>query len=61
MDGAIHRAAGPMLLKENKEHHKGCPDGEAVISGGYKLPAKCELYIYTFDKLKVTISLSSDK
>ena len=42
MDGAIHRAAGPLLRKENQEHHKGCPDGEAVISGGYRLPAKCE-------------------
>jgi len=39
VDGAIHRAAGKMLLKENRTHG-GCPDGEAVISGGYKLPAK---------------------
>jgi len=39
VDGAIHRAAGPNLLKENREHG-GCKDGEAVISGGYRLPAK---------------------
>ena len=41
VDGAIHRAAGPMLLSENKTHG-GCDDGAAVESGGYCLPAKCE-------------------
>lgn len=40
VDGAIHRAAGPHLQRENKEHG-GCADGEAVTSGGYRLPAKC--------------------
>jgi len=39
VDGAIHRAAGELLLKENKTLG-GCPDGEARISGGYNLPAK---------------------
>ena len=41
VDGAIHRAAGPLLLQENQTHG-GCDDGEAVVSGGYCLPAKCE-------------------
>ena len=41
VDGAIHRAAGPRLRDENRDHG-GCGDGEAVISSGYKLPAKCE-------------------
>ena len=41
VDGAIHRAAGRRLLQENKTHG-GCDDGEAVVSGGYRLPAKCE-------------------
>ena len=41
MDGAIHRAAGPMLRKENITHG-GCDDGKAVESGGYCLPAKCK-------------------
>jgi len=39
VDGAIHRAAGDNLRNENREHG-GCQDGEAVISGGYRLPAK---------------------
>ena len=37
----IHEAAGPMLKLEIKS--RGVfPEGEAVVSGGYKLPAKCK-------------------
>lgn len=39
VDGAIHRGAGKNLYNENLTLG-GCPDGEARISGGYKLPAK---------------------
>jgi O-acetyl-ADP-ribose deacetylase (regulator of RNase III) len=39
VDGAIHRAAGPELLKETRRIG-GCPTGEARSSGGYNLPAK---------------------
>jgi O-acetyl-ADP-ribose deacetylase (regulator of RNase III) len=39
VDGAIHRAAGPELLEE-LQRYAGCPTGNAVITRGYRLPAK---------------------
>lgn len=62
VDGAIHRAAGPELLKETRELG-GCKTGDAKISKGYKLPARYVIHavgpIYQYGNDYVETMLAS--
>ena len=60
VDGAIHLAAGPGLLEECRKLN-GCPNGEARITGGYKLPASFVIHtpsaLFGMAEMKVRLRL----
>jgi O-acetyl-ADP-ribose deacetylase (regulator of RNase III) len=39
VDGAIHRAGGPEIMRELRERYRECPTGSAVITGAGRLKA----------------------
>ena len=39
VDGAIHRAGGPAIMADLRSRYKGCPTGDAAITGGGNLKA----------------------
>jgi O-acetyl-ADP-ribose deacetylase (regulator of RNase III) len=46
VDGAIHRAAGPGLMRELRERYgdRGCPTGSAVVTSAGNLPARVVIH-----------------
>jgi len=40
VDGAIHRVGGSSIMEECKNKYRGCPTGQAVITGAGNLKAK---------------------
>lgn len=44
VDGAVHRAGGPEIMRELRERYDGCPTGEAVVTGAGRLRARAVIH-----------------
>jgi len=40
VDGAVHRAGGPEIMRELRARYDGCPTGSAVITSAGRMPAR---------------------
>ena len=40
VDGAVHRAGGPGIMRELRERYNGCATGSAVITGAGRMPSR---------------------
>ena len=40
VDGAVHRAGGPEIMRELRARYDGCPTGSAVITSAGRMPAQ---------------------
>ena len=44
VDGAVHRAGGPDIMRELRERYDGCPTGSAVITGAGRMRARLVIH-----------------
>lgn len=44
VDGAVHGAGGPEIMRELQERYSGCPTGQAVLTTGGRLPARAVIH-----------------
>lgn len=40
VDGAVHRAGGPEIMRELRRLYNGCPTGSAVMTGAGRMPCR---------------------
>ncbi|MGH7686633.1 MAG: macro domain-containing protein [Candidatus Dormibacteria bacterium] len=44
VDGAVHRAGGPQIMRELHERYRGCPTGQAVLTGAGRMSADAVIH-----------------